>query len=204
VSAACRPDAPALHVRPPDLSRQELPWRRSDPSDLPPHRLPPLPHPVSSTNDAYQRSETGLSDNAQLTSLHSTLSPARCWRRVACRRVFRLKLGHNSFSPAGIQQICEYARARNPYLFHPSMQSAGQTIQAEFAAPISTYGADASGSRAAPATECWVVHAEPVNGPPFVEVCTHALTHSRTHAPSQCPQCLPLLAQPCTYMWRAL
>jgi hypothetical protein len=137
---------------------------------------------VSSTNDAYQRSETGLSDNAQLTSLHSTLSPARCWRRVACRRVFRLKLGHNSFSPAGIQQICEYARARNPYLFHPSMQSAGQTIQAEFAAPISTYGADASGSRAAPATECWVVHAEPVNGPPFVEVCTHALTHALTHS----------------------
>jgi len=28
---------------------------------------------------------------------------------------------------------------------------------------------NAQGARAAPATECWVVHAEPVNGPPFVE-----------------------------------
>ena len=80
--------------------------------------------------------------------------------------LIRLKLGHNNFSQAGIQQICDYARARNPYLFHTAVP----TLQAEFSAPVSTYGADANGARMAPATECWVVHAEPVNGPPFVEV----------------------------------
>ena len=92
--------------------------------------------------------------------------------------LIRLKLGHNDFSPAGIQQICDYARARNPYLFHAAVP----TLQAEFSAPVSTYGADASGARAAPATECWVVHAEPVNGPPFVEVRAGHTRIQPTHA----------------------
>lgn len=37
-------DAPALHICSPNLPRQELPRRRSDPSCLPTDRLPPIPH----------------------------------------------------------------------------------------------------------------------------------------------------------------
>jgi hypothetical protein len=74
--------------------------------------------------------------------------------------LIRLKLGHNNFSEAGIAQICQYAQMRNPYLFHPG----APTLQSEFSAPVSLYGANNQGARTAPATECWVVHAEPVNG----------------------------------------
>lgn len=81
--------------------------------------------------------------------------------------LIKLKLGHNRFSPAGIAQILEHARARNPYLF----MVPGSTFEQDFHLPQSYYGADAQGGRHAPSTTCWVVQAESVGGPPFAGKC---------------------------------
>ena len=82
--------------------------------------------------------------------------------------LIKLKLGHNNFSDAGIAQICEYARAKNPYLFHSSQP----TLQATFSQPQSLYGANSQGERNSNpgvVQACWVVEPEPSNGPAFAE-----------------------------------
>ena len=82
--------------------------------------------------------------------------------------LIKLKLGHNNFSDGGIAQICEYARAKNPYLFHSSQP----TLQATFSQPVSLYGANSQGERNSNpgvVQACWVVEPEPSNGPAFAE-----------------------------------